>query len=73
MIHIIYKDNKPIGQELKPITPEEQEIVGEIRDLIFFGIDETAIKYSGLKLINPKLGKNVGNIYSLTWIQKKYT
>jgi len=73
MVHLIYNDqNQPIGWELKPITKEEKKIAGTIRDLQFFGFNDTAIKYNGLKLIEPSKGKTLGNIKSLSWIQKKY-
>lgn len=73
MVEIIYNtQNKPIGWKMSPKTQEEQEIAAVVRDLQFFGFDETQIVYDGLKLIDPKKGKTMGNIKSLTWIQKSY-
>lgn len=72
MIHLIEKEGEVVGWELRPVTPEEQKIAARIRDLSFFGIEETAIKYDGLKLIDKKVGKTIGNIKSLTWIQKRF-
>jgi hypothetical protein len=73
MVHIIYNDqNQPIGWELKPITKEEQEIAATVRNLQFFGFNDTNVEYNGLELIEPSKGKTLGNIKSLSWIQKKY-
>ncbi|MGV8961849.1 MAG: hypothetical protein ACOH2V_00440 [Candidatus Saccharimonadaceae bacterium] len=68
----IYKDGEPIGWEICPITEEEQTIAGTMRDLQFFGIRNTDIKYDGLKLINPEKGKKHGNIKSLRWVQERH-
>ena len=54
------------------MTEEEQLIAGSIRDLQFFGFGDTAIKYDGLKLIDEDKGKVMGNIKSLTFLQKKH-
>lgn len=73
MIHLIKDLNgKSIGWELKPTTKEEQEIVAIIRDLQFFGYDDTKIVYDGLTLLDESKGKELYNIESLTWIQKKH-
>lgn len=74
MVNLIRDDdnNKVIGWSLNPSNEEEQEIVGIIRDLQFFGFDDTQMVYDGLKLIDNKLGKSMGNIKSISWIQKKY-
>lgn len=73
MVNLIKnKFGKTIGWELKPITKEEQEIVAEIRDLQFFGHDDTYPEYNGLELINPELGKRSDNIKSISWLMKKY-
>jgi hypothetical protein len=72
MVEIIYKDDRPIGWKMCPKTEEEQKIAATVRDLTFFGFEETHIKYDGLELIEPEKGKTMGNIKSLTWIQKQY-
>lgn len=73
MVHLIKNEfGNTIGWELKPITPEEQEIVAQIRDLQFFGFDEGYPEYNGLKLKDPKLGKVIGNIESVSWLARKY-
>jgi hypothetical protein len=42
MIKIIKnKEGLSIGWEMCPVTEEEQEIVAKIRDMQFFGFDET--------------------------------
>lgn len=73
MVHLIFDEQgKPIGWEMRPVTKEEQEIAATVRDLQFFGFNEKNIQYDGLELINPKLGKEQGNIKTLTWKQKKH-
>jgi hypothetical protein len=73
MLHIIYNENKqPIGWELRPNTPEEQKTAAIIRDLQFFGFDDTHIEYAGISLIDPKKGKTEGNLASVSWKQQKY-
>jgi hypothetical protein len=66
------EEGKSIGWKFSPITDEEQLLVGTIRDLQFFGLGDTSIKYNGLELIEPENGKEIGNIKSVSWIQKKY-
>jgi hypothetical protein len=73
MIQIIYnKDNQPIGWELSPKTDEEQKTAAIIRDLQFFGLNDTTIEYKGIKLIDESKGKTLGNLKSVGWIQRKY-
>lgn len=71
MVHII-KDEQgnPIGWEMRPTTSEEHEVVAIVRDLQFFGFDDTHIVYEGLELIDPYKGKLTGNILKLSWIQR---
>lgn len=73
MIHLIKDEKgKTIGWKLNPITKEEQETAAAIRDLQFFGHDDTRIVYDGLTLLDESIGKELYNIESLTWIQKKH-
>lgn len=74
MLKIIYKDNIPVGWQMCPTTEEEHKTVAIIRDLQFFGMEEegTNIEYSGLRLIDESKGKVMGNVKSLTWIQKQH-
>ena len=73
MIHLIKdKDNTPIGWEMRPTNDEEQLIAGTIRDLQFFGMDDTYPEYNGLKLIDDSKGKALGNLKSISWLQKKH-
>lgn len=63
MVHLVYNaDNKVIGWEMRPTTPEEQEIARAIRDMQFFGLDDTYPSYNGLELIDPNKGKTSSNI-----------
>ena len=71
-IELIYKDKEPIGWEMIPEIPEDDEIIAFIRDAIFFGFEETKIVYDGLTLKDPKQGKQLGNIASLKWKKKNF-
>jgi hypothetical protein len=65
IVDLVYNENgKPIGWTMKGISSEDIKSLGIIRDLQFFGMDETAIKYAGRKDgddTNPGI---------LTWKQK---
>ena len=73
MVHIIKNsEGRPIGWEMCPQTEEEHETVATIRDLQFFGLDETYPSYNGLELIDPDKGKCTGNIKRISWLMRKY-
>ena len=73
MVHIITNsEGKPIGWEMCPQTEEEHETVAIIRELQFFGLDETYPSYNGLELIDPDKGKCTGNIKRISWLMRKY-
>ena len=73
MVHIIKNsEGKPIGWEMCPQTEEEHKTVAIIRDLQFFGLDETYPSYNGLELIDPDKGKCTGNIKRISWLMRKY-
>ena len=73
MVHIIKNsEGKPIGWEMCPQTEEEHEIVAIIRDLQYFGLEETYPSYNGLELIDPDKGKCTGNIKKISWLMRKY-
>ena len=73
MVHIIKNsEGKPIGWEMCPQTEEEHETVAIIRELQFFGLEETYPSYSGLELIDPDKGKCTGNIKRISWLMRKY-
>lgn len=73
MVHIIKNsEGKPIGWEMCPKTEEENEIVAIIRDLHFFGHNETYPSYNGLELIDPDKGNCTGNIKRISWLMRKY-
>ena len=73
MVHIIKNsEGKPIGWEMCPQTEEEHETVAIIRELQFFGLDETYPSYNGLELIDPDKGKCAGNIKRISWLMRKY-
>ena len=73
MVHIIKNsEGRPIGWEMCPQTEEEHETVATIRELQFFGLDETYPSYNGLELIDPDKGKCTGNIKRISWLMRKY-
>lgn len=73
MVHLLKdEEGKVIGWEMVPTNEEEKEIAATIRDLQFFGIEDTAIQYAGLKLINPEEGKSYENFKSISWVMKKH-
>lgn len=73
MVHIIKNsEDRPIGWEMCPQTEEEHETVAIIRDLQFFGLNETYPSYNGLELIDPDKGKCTGNIKRISWLMRKY-
>ncbi len=72
-LQLLYDDQKkPIGWEMAPNTQEERDIITTIRDLQFFGFDDTRIMYNGLECIDPTKEKSYENLKSISWIQKKY-
>jgi hypothetical protein len=65
---VIKKDsnNSPIGWEISGETPKEIRTVNTIRNLTFFGFDDTAIKYNG------RTESTEDSAGTLHWIQKKH-
>lgn len=61
----IINDN-PVGWSITGETEEEKNIINSIRNLSFFGFDDTAIKYNGRTNSSEKYAG------TLHWIQKKY-
>ena len=50
LVEILYSpDGKAIGWSMKGDSPEEIKKLGTIRDLQFWGFDDTAIDYAGRK------------------------
>lgn len=60
------ENNKPIGWEMSGENREELDKLCIIRDLQFFGFEETSIKYAGRRESNDS-DDNPGK---LTWRQK---
>ena len=71
----IVKDEKgyAIGWDIVPETKEDDETIATMRDLTFFGLDETAVRYDGVRLKKEEDGKVLGNISKLCFKQKKHT
>ena len=62
------EDNTVIGWTMTGESEEEIDKVRYIRDLSFWGFDETAIEYSGRKNSDDK-NRNPG---TLSWKQRKH-
>jgi hypothetical protein len=63
------ENNKPIGWSMQGENKEEINKLCDIRNLQFFGFDDTAIEYNGRKEGND----NEGNPGILSWIQRKFS
>jgi hypothetical protein len=62
------EDNTPIGWSMKGENKKEIAKLCDIRNLQYFGIDDTAIRYNGRKKSNDK--KNNPGI--LSWVQQRF-
>ena len=65
-IQIKYKDGSPIGWSIKGETEEEKNKINTIRNLQFFGMDDTKIVYDGRTESDDK-NNDVGRLH---YIQK---
>jgi len=62
-INLIKVDNKTIGWDLIPDTKEDKLILGSIRHLQFYGLDDEVIKYNGINTESiPNEGEYVTKI-----------
>lgn len=69
-IVILYNDkSQPIGWEMSGENSEEISKLGIIRDLQFWGYNETDIKYNGRKE-SDDVNNNPGK---LSWVQKRFS
>ncbi len=62
------ENNKVIGWEMTASTEEEIAVVNSIRNMQFFGYDDTAIRYAGRK----NGSKDYSDAGTLMWKQSKY-
>jgi hypothetical protein len=61
---------QPIGWDIVPETKEDDVTIATMRDLTFFGVGDTAIKYNGFSSRDEAKGKTIGNIKRLHFLQK---
>jgi hypothetical protein len=67
-VELIYNENnKAIGWSIDASTEDEKSIVNTIRNLQFFGLDDTVIRYNGREGGDEKYAGK------LKWCQKKHT
>lgn len=69
-VELIKVDGKPVGYTIEGETSEEKAIVNAIRDLNFWGINETKIVYNG-RSESPDM-QGVNDAGKLHWIQKQH-
>lgn len=70
---VLNEKGNPIGWDIIPETTEDDNTIATMRDLQFFGIDDTSIRYDGMVLLDDEVGKELGNIEKLCFKQKKHT
>lgn len=66
-VEIIKKDGEPIGWTIVGETQEEKYTVNTIRNLQFFGFDETSVKYGG------RTGSGYEDAGKLIWVQRQHS
>jgi len=62
---LLQHESKTVGWKLKAENKEDKLRLGSIRNIQFFGLDDTAIRYSGMK------GEG-DYVAELSWAQKKF-
>ena len=68
-VQIIRDENgKAVGWSMQGENPQEIDKLGTIRDLQFWGFDDTAIEYNGRRESDDK-NNNPG---ILSWVQRKF-
>ena len=67
------ENGKAIGWSMQGENPQEIEKLGIIRDLQFFGFDDTAIRYDGRKTDHLTKEEMINNPGILSWKQRKFT
>ena len=65
-VELIMKDGKPVGWTIEGETVDEKFTVNSIRNLQFFGFEETKIVYGG------RVGKDPDFAGKLIWVQKQH-
>ena len=71
-IELIYFEEKIVGWTIIPENESDDLTIATMRDLQFFGADETHVEYAGMSLKQKEKGKVLGNLESLSFKQKKY-
>lgn len=65
-VELIIKDGNPIGWTIEGETAEEKSVVNVVRNLQFFGFEETRIVYGG------RTGEGYEYAGKLIWVQKQH-
>lgn len=71
-VELIYIEGKPVGWKIIPENESDDLTIATMRDLQFFGMNENHVEYGGMKLKDQNIGKVIGNLESLSFMQKKY-
>lgn len=64
-VELIKVQGIPVGYKLVAETPQDEITLNNIRNLQFFGMDDTALDYNG-RIDNAESG----NVKEVSWVQK---
>jgi hypothetical protein len=62
----------PIGWNIIRESEEDDNTLAVIRNLSFFGFNDTKIMYDGFDKLNPEMEGDHGNVERIKFIQKKH-
>lgn len=66
-VELIKIQDKSVGWKVIAESDDDKKILNAVRDLSFWGIDDTKIQYAGMTS-----DESENNVQSLRWIQKQY-
>jgi hypothetical protein len=66
-IELIKIQDKSVGWKVIAESDDDKKILNAVRDLSFWGMDDTKIQYAGMTS-----DESENNVQSLRWIQKQY-
>jgi hypothetical protein len=69
-IKVKYKNNEAIGYNIIAETENEKRTLGTVRNLHFWGFDDTELEYDGIE--SEQLENDKHFVNSLKFIQKKH-
>jgi hypothetical protein len=66
-VELIKIQDKSVGWKVIAESDDDKKILNAVRDLSFWGMDDTKIQYAGMTS-----DESENNVQSLRWIQKQY-